>query len=164
MSSRSCKPVTALCFNGAQPDASDSQQPDARLLLLSGPDLRRWILLQAAHQEHRVQESGRRGSHAGVCWRRGHQLHRGEKRSSSSRLDHTQSSPVLVFLLQLRIAYESYACVYYDFTVLSAGLGCRLWGSSSEDACGSPRVGYLSVWGQPEQLSGLSDREDAEGL
>lgn len=80
---RACAPVTALCFNGAQPDASDRQPPAARLLLLSGADLHRWILLQAAHQERRVQESGRRGSHAGVCWRRGHELHHGEGRSSS---------------------------------------------------------------------------------
>uniref|UniRef100_A0A673GYC4 Golgi apparatus protein 1 n=1 Tax=Sinocyclocheilus rhinocerous TaxID=307959 RepID=A0A673GYC4_9TELE len=38
-----------------------------------------WILLQATHQERRVQASGRRGSHASVCWRRGHKLHHGEK-------------------------------------------------------------------------------------
>ncbi|XP_043084566.1 E3 ubiquitin-protein ligase RFWD3 isoform X2 [Puntigrus tetrazona] len=118
--SRSREPVPALRVNGAQPDASDRQRPAARLLLLSGPDVRRRVLLQAAHQERRLQEPGRRRSHAGVRRRRGHQLHH--------------------------------------------GLGCRLRGSASEDACGSPRVGHLSVRGQPEQLSGLSDREDAQGL
>lgn len=73
---RALEPVAALRADGPDANAAAGLRPP-QLLLLLGSDLQRRLVLQAADEERRVQESGG-GGDAGVCWRRGLQLHHGQ--------------------------------------------------------------------------------------
>ena len=80
---RALQPVAALRPDGPDPDAPAGLGPAAQLLLLARPDLCSRLVLQAAHQERRLQEPHRRRD-AGVCRRRGLQLHHGRSCACAS--------------------------------------------------------------------------------
>lgn len=77
LSCRTLQPVSALRPHGSEQDASAGLESAAQLLLLSGADVQRRLILQAAHQERRIQESRWRRD---ACLRRGRglQLDHGE--------------------------------------------------------------------------------------
>ena len=77
VSCRALQPVSALRPHGSEQDASAGLESAAQLLLLSGADVQRRLVLQAAHQECRIQESRWRRD---ACLRRGRglQLDHGE--------------------------------------------------------------------------------------
>lgn len=77
---RTLQPVPALRPHGPEPNAAAGLQSAAQLLLLVGANVQRRLVLQTAHQERRLQESGWRWD-AGVCRGRGLQLYHGQSES-----------------------------------------------------------------------------------
>lgn len=73
---RTRQPQPALRSHGSDPDTTAGLGAGTQLLLLARADLQRRLLLQAAHQERRLKESGR-GRDPGVHWGRGLQLNLG---------------------------------------------------------------------------------------